>query len=142
MKISDNTVKLLERINEQSRKPLKNTYEVSLLLESAISFSKATEFKDLIFTAKYINGLKNVLSNRIINGDDIMEKLFDEFNKNIQKFIELLKKMVITSDEKSEEFFRVKYFNLDQESMVNSMELIEDLTYIKEYFNKNSKDLP
>ena len=142
MKISDNTVKLLERINEQSRKPLKNTYEVSLLLESAISFSKATEFKDLIFTAKYINGLKNVLSNRIINGDDIMEKLFDEFNKNIQKFIELLKKMVTTSDEKSEEFFRVKYFNLDQESMVNSMELIEDLTYIKEYFNKNSKDLP
>ena len=142
MKISDNTVKLLERINEQSRKPLKNTYEVSLLLESAISFSKATEFKDLIFTAKYINGLKNVLSNRIINGDDIMEKLFDEFNKNIQKFIELLKKMVTTSDEKSEEFFRVKYFNLDQQSMVNSMELIEDLTYIKEYFNKNSKDLP
>ncbi len=142
MKISDNTVKLLERINEQSRKPLKNTYEVSLLLESAISFSKATEFKDLIFTAKYINGLKNVLSNRIINGDEIMEKLFDEFNKNIQKFIELLKKMVITSGEKSEEFFRVKYFNLHQESMVNSMELIEDLTYIKEYFNKNSKDLP
>ena len=112
MKISDNTVKLLDRIGEQSRKPLKNIYEVSFLLESAINFSKATEFKDLIFTAKYINGLKNVLSNRIVNGDDIMEKLFDEFNKNIQKFIELLKKMVITSDEKSEDFFRVKYFNL------------------------------
>ena len=142
MKISDNTVKLLDRIGEQSRKPLKNIYEVSFLLESAINFSKATEFKDLIFTAKYINGLKNVLSNRIVNGDDIMEKLFDEFNKNIQKFIELLKKMVITSDEKSEDFFRVKYFNLEQESMVNSMVLIEDLTYCKEYFNKNSKDLP
>jgi len=142
MKISESTGDLLEKINEQSRKPLKNTYEVSLLLESAINLSKATEFKDLIFTAKYIYGLKNVLSNRIINGDDTMKKIFDEFNKNIQKFIELLKIMVTTSDEKSEEFFRVKYFNLDQESMVNSMELIEDLTYCKEYFNKNSKDMP
>jgi len=142
MKISEGTGALVEKINEHSRKPLKNAYEVSALLESAYNLSKAAEFKDLIFTAKYINGLKNVLSNRIINGDDIMEKIFDEFNKNIQKFIELLKRMVIPSDKKTEEFFNVKYFKLDQESIVNSMELIEDLTSCKEYFNNNSKDLP
>ena len=142
MKISNSTGELLEKINEHSRKPLKNTYEVSALMESAFNLSKASEFKDLIFTAKYINGLKNVLSNRIINGNDIMEKIFDEFNKNIQKFIELLNRMVIPLDEKTEEFFNVKYFKLDQESLANSLLLIEDLTSCKEYFNNNPKDLP
>ena len=142
MKISDSTVDLLDKINEHSRKPLKNIFEVSVLLESAFYSARAVEFKDLIFTAKYVNGLKNVLSNRIINGDDVMEKIFNEFNKNLQKFIEILKEIVIPSDKKTEEFFNIKYFKIDQESIVNSLALIEDLTYCKEYFNNYSGDLP
>ncbi|HMS34427.1 MAG TPA: hypothetical protein PKC91_10095 [Ignavibacteria bacterium] len=142
MKISESSKKLIEKINDHSSIPLKNIYELTFLLESALRKEKLDEFKDLIFTAKYVNGLKNVLSDRIITGDDFMDKIFDEFNKNLQKFINILRSISVPSDSNTEKFFEDKYFRLDQDSVVNSMELIEDLTVCKEFFNRYPENLP
>lgn len=140
MKFSKETETLIEEINEYSSSPLRNRFEVTVLIESAVCMENKTSFKDLIFTAKYVNGLKSVLSNRIVTGDEFMEKMFDEFNKNLQKFINLLKTCTNSSDEKTAAHFEEKYFQLDQKSIVNSMELIEDLSKCKEFFNSNPKD--
>ena len=142
MKISNSSKELIEKINDHSHKPLKNIYEISVLLESAVNKPGSKEFKDLIFTAKYVNGLKNVLSDRIINEDKYMERIFDEFNKNLQKFIDILRSISTDADENTEMFFSEKYFKLDQNSILNSMELIDDLTACKEFFNRNPGDLP
>ncbi len=139
MKFSDKTVDLIFKINEFSGKRVKNVFEVSFLIESALSSEiKRKEFEDLIFTAKYVNGLKSVLSNRIITGNEYMEKMFDEFNKNFQKFLDQLKVMTFESMNKQ---YTGKYFALDQQSINNSMELIEDLSLCKTYFNENPADL-
>lgn len=142
MKISESSKKLIEKINDHSSRPLKNIYELTFLLESALKKEKLDEFKDLIFTAKYVNGLKNVLSDRIITGDEFMEKIFDEFNKNLRKFINILRSISVPSDSNTEKFFEDKYFRLDQDSVVNSMELIEDLTLCKEFFNRYPENMP
>ena len=140
MQFSKETKKLIEEINDFSSIPLRNSFEVSVLIDSALCSDDKTFFKDLIFTAKYVNGLKNVLSNRIVTGDEYMEKMFEEFNRNLQKFIDILKESIDYKNDKIQKYFEEKYFKLNQESIVNSMDLIEDLTKCKEFFNNNSKE--
>lgn len=141
MKISENTKDLVEKISENSTEPLKNIFEISFLIESTFKNDKLMIFKDLIFTAKYVNGLMNVLSGRIVTGDDYMEKIFDEFNMNLQKLTGILKALSVPSDAQTEKFFDDKYFKLEQNSIINLMELIGDLTACKEFFNKNPENL-
>lgn len=138
----ENEVKdLIFNINEYSERSIKNIYEVSVLMDSALSLGKNKEFKELIFTAKYVNGLKSVLSNRSINVDKYMEKIFDEFNQNLQKFFELMKTVIADCDGNAVKYFNDKYFQMNQENIVNGMGLIEDLSLCKEYLNSNSNKI-
>jgi len=138
MNISIETEKMIEEINDFSERPIKNKYEVSVIFESVFNSDKKL-FRDLIFNAKYVNGLQNVLSGRSINKDDYMKKLFEEFNRILERFIILLKQSVINSGEQHIKFFDEKYFKLTQESMANVLGIIEDLTLVKEYFNSKPK---
>ena len=106
-----------------------------MILENTFKEKKIESFKDLIFIAKYIKGLKSVLSNQIVNKDDFMERMFEEFNKNVQKFSGNLKNIIDCSDDKVKLHFTNKYFELKQESLVNTMELAEDLSSFKEFLN-------
>ena len=129
--------KLIEDINDQSKRPIKNLYEISIIIGASLSQGKQEEFKDLIFTGKYVNGLRKVLDNRTINNDKYMSNMFEEFNKNLQKVIDLMKKIVEQAGETEKKHFNEKYFLMNHESIVNTMDLIEDLSLCKEYFNRH-----
>ncbi|MCY7363251.1 MAG: hypothetical protein LH629_14475 [Ignavibacteria bacterium] len=136
MKISEETKYLVNEINDFSKSPLKNLYEVSVLIEIYLAKNKKEEFKKLIFSAKYVNGLKSVLGNKTINAGDFTEKIFNEFNVSLQNTIDLLKDMIENSEVKTSKHFTDKYFAMNQQSIVNTMELIDDLSKCKEFFNK------
>ncbi|MDQ3020086.1 MAG: hypothetical protein M3R36_05900 [Bacteroidota bacterium] len=141
MNFKDEVKDLIFNINDYSERSVKNVYELSVLIDSAVFSGRNKEFKDLIFIAKYVSGLKSVLSNKSINGDKYIEKIFDEFNKSLQRFFELLKSAVSELDENVIKHFNSKYFCMNQESVFNGMELIEDLSLCKEYFNNNPDKL-
>ncbi|HMS65532.1 MAG TPA: hypothetical protein PKD83_09805 [Ignavibacteria bacterium] len=136
MEISADTKKLVDLINDNSTNYIKNNYEISILIEEAIKSKSSPDFEKLIFKSKYVNGLKSVLSNRTITGDDYMEKIFKEFNDSIQNIVLILKSITENTTESTFRFFDEKYFALSQESMVNLMGLIEDLSLCKEFFNR------
>lgn len=136
MNNSFDSKKLIEDINEKSSRLTKNNFELKVLLEIAFSNERSEEFDKLIFKSKYVKGLKSVLANRAVTGDEYMEKIFKEFNQSVQNVIELLKKLTENSDKNVKDFFNEKYFKMTQESMVNVMDLIEDLSLCKEYFNR------
>jgi hypothetical protein len=140
MKVSDEAENLIFSINESSDKAIKNIYEVSVLIEIAIS-GKKKEFEYLIFNAKYIKGLSSVLSNRNITGDKYIEKMYDEFNNKLQEFFESLKSIVSSWDKSAIVNFNNKYFQMNQESILNVISLIEDLSLCKEYLNRNPGSL-
>jgi len=136
--LSKNGVKkLIDDISDHSKSTIKNYYEITVIIDTSISQAKQEEFKELIFTAKYVNGLKKVLADRTINNDKYMEKMFEEFNKNMQKVIDLIRKIVECTAEIEKKYFNEKYFLMNHESLVNTMGLIEDLSLCKEYFNNN-----
>lgn len=142
MEISDETRNLLKIINDFSSKKIKNTFEISALIEAGTLPDGKKKFEELIFTSKYVNGLKSVLSNRSITGDQYIENMFNEFNVNLQKVIGMLKEVITGFDKNISAQFENKYFLLDQESIINTMELIEDLSLCKEFFNVNPDSLP
>ena len=137
MKVSGKTEKLISDINSFSDKSIKNIYEISVLADIYISKNRKAEFMDLIFSAKYVRGLKSVLSNKTINADNFTEKMFNEFNTNLQKVMEQLKNITDDSEVPAKKIFSDKYFQMDQSSISNTMELIEDLSLCKEFFNRH-----
>lgn len=137
MKITGDTKKLLLSINDFSGNQIKNQYEVSVLIELASSPGNKKKFEDLIFTSKYVIGLKNILSSKSITGNEYIEKIFDEFKKQLQKTIDLLNDLTGTAEANIYKHFSDKYLGMDQESIVNVMSLTEDLSFCKEFFNAN-----
>ncbi|MEO8446397.1 MAG: hypothetical protein ABI528_02820 [bacterium] len=141
MEASKTAKDLATKISDHSESNLKNLFEVTTLLEISKAEEMNVQFRQLIFSAKYVNGLKNVLANRAINKDQYMEKIFGEFNNNIQKVVSILDEMTAQSKENVRKFFNDKYFLMNHESIANTMELIEDLSICKEYFNENPDEL-
>lgn len=136
MNLSDIT-ELIENINNDTGQKLRYQYEISLLINTSLNNSLHEEFKELLFSAKYVKGLKKVLADRTINRDKYMENMFEEFNLNLQKVIEMMKLIVEKADNVDRKNFNDKYFSLDHQSIVNSLELIEDLSICKQYFNNH-----
>jgi len=62
MIISENTSGIISDINDISRSFIKNNFEGSALIEISFNSGKLELFRDLIFTSKYLTGLKNVLN--------------------------------------------------------------------------------
>lgn len=142
MIISEETKKLLESVNDFSGNHIKNPYEVSVLIELSSASGDMKKFEDLIFTSKYISGLKTILGNNKVTGNEYMEKIFEEFKAQLLKVIELLKINLIDSESKIQKFFSERYFGMNQENISNIVILTEDLSLCKEYFNANPEVLP
>lgn len=136
MNISANTKDIIDKINDSSDSFIKNNYEISILIEISFISDKLSIFRDLIFTSKYVTGLKKVLSSSEISGNDFIDRTYNDFNLNLQKVYNLLKQIIDNEESNSVIFFEKKYFKMDQESLKNMIELTEDLSICKECMNR------
>lgn len=93
----------------------------------------------LMFTAKYVTGLKKVVSSGSFTEDKYINKIFTEFNENVQKMITLLDDIADESDEPGARELGRTFLKMDHESLAKSMELAEDLSLCKEFFNRNEQ---
>ncbi|MDD5361598.1 MAG: hypothetical protein PHN88_05670 [Ignavibacteria bacterium] len=132
MTFSDKTKDLVLDISSNCKGKLKNIFELSFLIEITYSADKENEFNDLIFSAKYIKGLFNVIMTNL-NSELINDSMKDDYSASMIDFKNKLKSLIEKTELK--EVFDGKYFGLYHDCMMNLMELIEDLTYTKEYFN-------
>ena len=129
--------KIIDEINQTSERLIKNRFEVFVLIKNSISNNDSELFGNLLFTSKYVKGLKSVLSRGPINGNEYTEKMFNEFTLNLEKVIEQLKKSLNSSENPEKKIFDDKYFGMDHQSISNLMDLIDDLSMCKEFMNKN-----
>jgi len=136
MNISANTKDIIDKINESSDRFIKNNYEISILIEISFFSDKLKDFRNLIFTSKYVNGLTKVLSSTEITGKEFIERTYEDFNLNLQKVFNILKQMLENEESNSVSFFENKYYKMDQESVKNMLELTDDLSICKEYMNR------
>lgn len=151
MKLSGNTENLILEIKEYSGNRLKNEADVSLLIESSNTGDKQNLFEEMIFTAKYLNGLGKILHSNMGAvsqakekdegniDENAEEKIRDEFKQNMLKFISQLSEISkgLTGDEKQS--FSEKYLSMNSASLVNLTSLIYDLSWVKKYMNSRKR---
>jgi hypothetical protein len=151
LKLSGNTVNLVLEIKEYSGNKLKNEADVSFLIECANSEEKQKLFEDLIFTAKYLNGLGKILHSNMggilqsggIEEDKIdenaEEKIRNEFKQNMLKFTSQLSEIINDASGDEHRNFSGKYLAMNSTSLVNLTNMIYDLSWVKKYMNSKKQ---
>jgi len=145
MKISESTTKIILDIKEFSGGKLKNELDVSILIEaSSGDYEKKILLDDLVFTAKYLNGLGKILhsnSSGAANTDsgkideNAEEKIRNEFKQNMLRLSSQISEIIINIPAEDKKIFEDKYFAMNRTSLVNLTNLIYDLSWVKKYLN-------
>ncbi|MCI0473280.1 MAG: hypothetical protein L0Y76_06840 [Ignavibacteria bacterium] len=133
MSFSEKTIDLLLGIKEYSNGKIKNDFELSVLLEAGYFTNKKPLFEELIFKAKFLNGALKILAEN--PAQDGMDKLLQEFAKNLEELTELLKNILGEADEPANDIFFRKYFEVKPDVINELALLIMDLSACKDYFN-------
>ncbi|MFI5144674.1 MAG: hypothetical protein ACHQJ4_03690 [Ignavibacteria bacterium] len=143
MAIPQNKTEFIDSLAEFSQDKIKNMEDIGSLFESYISDRET--FYDLIFTAKYLNGLGRILQKGFANiapdklttenEQDSQRKIRGEYKTQLEKFIRIFNELAEKLPQDEQERFNEKYFKLDRSSMVNVTTLIYDLCWVKKYIN-------
>jgi len=150
MELSRKTEELVNALQQFSGNKIKNETDLSFLIEISALPGQKEVFKDIQFTAKYLNGLGKVLHTNIstsaatnakengkpVTSEDAKLKIMKEFETHIRKLSELLKTFVAKTEEKERTDFEDKYLGMNRGSLQNLTTLIYDLSWLKSYNNR------
>jgi len=145
MKVSKKTQELIAELDDYSGSKLKNSLELSYLIEIAGLSEKDKLFYDIQFTAKYLNGLTKILQTNVnlssgkngdkISNEEAREKIMGEYKSNMVKLTNYLKDLLLEAHESVKADLEKKYLSLNRESMQNLTALIYDLSWLKKFNN-------
>ena len=121
-----------EEINNLIRKA-----DLQLLLDECIDKNFETEFEELAFTGKYVQGLKRVLEKGVeFNEIDSLDYVKKELADNLEKVSELIRKILHSSSGTTKKLFEETYLTLTQNCYKNLNELLSDLELVKRELGK------
>ena len=132
--ISKNTKKLLSEIQNHSGNKFKFPDELGFIIELSTYPGNSKIFDEIIFTGKYLNGLKSILLKES-GSEESKQKIFIEFGSNLELLIRDLTSILKSQKNKLSELFNKKFLDNNSESLVNLTGMIEDLALVKNYFN-------
>jgi hypothetical protein len=128
--------KLLKEIDTFSGEKITNRIEVQELLEISSNHNKYQVFDDLIFTAKYVQGLMRVIKNGNNNPEiKNLEQIKGDLSINIEKVLSLLRELISTSDNELIQKYERSFLEMSGDSFVRLNSLMVDLEWTKMYFN-------
>ncbi len=133
MIISEKTRDLLFEIREYSENTLSDFNDVSVLIENVFYSEDTQKFLDLIFKAKFLNGMLTIFADDS-KEQSTKEKISDEFQLQLTGFINEFKSLTEKFSQQEKDFFERKYFQLTPDSLGNNIKLVKDLTICKNFF--------
>lgn len=133
MIISEKTRDLLFEIREYSENTLSDFNDVSVLIENIFYSKDKQKFLDLIFKAKFLNGMLTIFADDS-KEQSTKEKISDEFQIQLSGFINEFKILTENFSLEDKDFFDRKYFQLTSDSLGNNIRLLKDLTICKNFF--------
>lgn len=146
MNLSEKTTKIISEVVEFSGSKLKSELDISILIEASLEKDKKKLFDELVFTAKYLNGLGKILHSKHTasqtiknNGagldENAEEKIKDEFKQSLLKLSSQISDIIKNIPAEDKKNFNDKYLAMNRTSLVNLTNLIYDLSWVKKYLN-------
>jgi hypothetical protein len=128
--------KLLDQTESFLNRSFFNKSDLKLILKAYNQKGNYSDFEDLCFTGKYLNGLFKVLEKstdlpEVKNVDYIKS----EISVNVKKLMGKLVEINTALNEEERSLIAKKYLQLTQNSIQNLKSLAEDFDDIKKYLN-------
>jgi hypothetical protein len=130
----------VSEVEKFSKSKLNRKAELLRIYEECINNQNITLFEDLVFTAKYVQGLLRVVKSGSLNHEiNNLEQIKKDFSDNLNKVVIKIKEIISGTDENFKLHFEQTYFELTQEGFLNFTELLSDLEWAKLYINQKKR---
>lgn len=134
------SVDFVNEVEKFSKSRLKRKAELIRIYEEALENQKEKLFDDLVFTAKYVQGLMRAVKSGTNNPDiSNMEQIKKDFSDNVKKIVEQIRKIIASSGEDMKSHFENTYFEMSQQGFLNLSEILNDLEWSKMYMNEKKR---
>ncbi len=128
---------LLSDIENFSKILLPKKNDLLLVFTEGLKTENLQSFDSLIFTAKYVRGLKRVLEKGASQPDvNNLEVIKKDLSENITAVVNILKLFNSTMPEKNKEKFEYDYLKTNEDCLSNLDNLLIGLEWTKIYSNE------
>ena len=106
----------VNEVEKFSKLKLKRKAELLRIYEEALNSKNQALFEDLVFTAKYVQGLLRIVkSGKIISEINNIDQIKKDFSDNMNKAVIKIKEIISGADEGLKLHFEQAYFELSQQ---------------------------
>lgn len=135
-----NPSEFVNEVEKFSNSKLKRKAELLRIYEESINNNSESLFEDLIFTAKYVQGLLRIVKSGAVNSEiNNIEQIKKDFSDNLEKAAVQIKEIISHADGNLKTHFEQTYFELSQQDFINFSELLSDLEWAKQYMNEKKR---
>ena len=128
-------------VEKFSKTKLKRKAELIRIYEEALKYNNEKLFGNLIFTAKYVQGLMRVVQSGTGNPEiKNIESIKKDFSDNMNKVVSEIKEIISSAEDNLKSHFEQTYFELTQQGFLNLAELLSDLEKTKIYLNDSKRN--
>ena len=131
---------LLDEVEKYSNSVLQKRADLQIIVDESLQNDFETEFEELTFTGKYIEGLKRILQKGAeITEIESLDYVKKDLTENMKKVVEQIKSIIFNATENTKNHFEETYLKLSQECFKNLNQLLADLEWVKKYLNHQKR---
>jgi hypothetical protein len=131
---------ILSDVENFSDSLLKRKADLQIIIDESIQNNFESEFEELTFTGKYVQGLKRVLQKGAdFQEIDNLDHVKKDLTENMEKIIGDIRALLNHSSETNKHYFEDTYLSLTPNCFQNLNDLVEDLERIKKYLNHQKR---
>lgn len=127
---------LLKRVDKFSNFKLQRRDDLQIIFTEGVKEENNKLFEDLVFTAKYVQGLMKVMKmgqeNSEVKG---LEHVKADLAKNMEKVIEQIREIISSSSQSDKDYIEKNFLEMSPDAFKNLNELLADLDWTKKYLN-------
>ncbi len=127
---------LLDEVEKYSNSVLQKRADLQIIVDESLQNDFETEFEELTFTGKYIEGLKRILQKGAeITEIESLDYVKKDLTENMKKVVEQIKSIIFKATENTKNHFEETYLKLSPDCFKNLNQLLADLEWVKKYLN-------
>ena len=131
-----NSRELLKRVDEFSNFKLKRRDDLQIIFTEGVKEENNRLFEDLVFTAKYVQGLMKVMKMGQENSEvKSLEHVKIDLAKNMKKVVNQIREILSGSSQSDKNYIEDNFLQMNPDAFKNLNELLYDLDWTKRYLN-------
>jgi uncharacterized protein YpuA (DUF1002 family) len=127
---------LLKNVDEFSNFKLQRRDDLQIIFTEGVKEKNNKLFEDLVFTAKYVQGLMKVMKTGQENSEvKSLEHVKNDLTKNMEKVIDQIRQIISDSSQSDKDYINKTFLQMNPDAFRNMNDLLYDLDWTKKYLN-------